>query len=220
MVVAIDGPAGAGKSTVARAVARALGSTYLDSGAMYRAVALAALEQPDAAPGDLAAAADIGLGATVTLDGRDVTEAIRTPEVSEAASRVAADPAVRAALVAKQRELLARGDWVAEGRDIGTVVAPDAAVKVFLTASAEERARRRAAELGADAATVLAEQQIRDERDRTRDHSPLAAAPGSVELDTTGLTIDEVVAAIGRLAAAAATEEGSSAAAAAEEASP
>ena len=98
MVVAIDGPAGAGKSTVARAVARALGSTYLDSGAMYRAVALATLEQPAAVPGDLAAAADIGLGATVTLDGRDVTEAIRTPEVSEAASRVAADPAVRAAI--------------------------------------------------------------------------------------------------------------------------
>jgi cytidylate kinase len=193
MIVAIDGPAGAGKSTVARGVAEALGFTYLDSGAMYRCVGLASLEHPGAEPAALAADMDVEVGERVTLDGRDVTEAIRAPEVSEAASHVAADPAVRQALVAKQRELMGRGDWVAEGRDIGTVVAPDAELKVFLTASPEERARRRAGELGADESTVLADQALRDQRDRTREHSPLAAAPGSVELDTTGMDADEVV---------------------------
>ena len=192
MIVAIDGPAGAGKSTVARGVARALGFTYLDSGAMYRCVALAVLER-GGEPADVARAIEVEVGERVLLDGRDVTEAIRTPEVSEAASRVAADPGVREALVEKQRELLASGDWVAEGRDIGTVVAPGAELKVFLTASGEERARRRAAELGADPDTVLAEQALRDERDRTREHSPLEPAPGAVELDTTGLSVDEVV---------------------------
>ena len=157
MLVAIDGPAGAGKSTVARALANRLGYTYLDSGAMYRCVALAALErgggtlpeQPGAlgelaraveiefadAPGDASSGASGGASPEtsprVLLDGRDVSREIRTPEVSEAASRVAADPGVREALVAKQRELFAEGDWVAEGRDIGTVVASDAAVKVF-----------------------------------------------------------------------------------------
>ena len=192
MIVAIDGPAGAGKSTVARGVARALGFTYLDSGAMYRSVALAVLER-GGEPADVARAIEVEVGERVLLDGRDVTEAIRTPEVSEAASRVAADPGVREALVEKQRELLASGDWVAEGRDIGTVVAPGAELKVFLSASGEERARRRAAELGADPDTVLAEQALRDERDRTREHSPLEPAPGAVELDTTGLSVDEVV---------------------------
>ena len=177
MIVAIDGPAGAGKSTVARGVARALGFTYLDSGAMYRCVALAVLER-GGEPADVARAIDVEVGERVLLDGRDVTEAIRAPEVSEAASRVAADPGVREALVERQRELMSSGNWVAEGRDIGTVVAPDAEVKVFLTASGEERARRRAAELGADPDTVLAEQALRDERDRTREHSPLEAAPG------------------------------------------
>jgi cytidylate kinase len=113
--------------------------------------------------------------------------------VSEAASRAAADPAVRAAMVHQQRRMLADGDWVAEGRDIGTVVAPGAEVKVFLTAAPEERARRRAVELGVDPATVLAEQVIRDQRDTTREHSPLVAAPGAVGIDTTGLTLDEVV---------------------------
>jgi CMP/dCMP kinase len=113
--------------------------------------------------------------------------------VSEAASKVATNDAVRAALVDKQRELLAGGDWVAEGRDIGTVVAPDAAVKVFLTASAEERARRRAAELGADLETVRRDQALRDAQDQSREHSPLMVAPGAIELDTTGLTLDEVV---------------------------
>ncbi len=193
MVVAIDGPAGAGKSTVARAVARALGFTYLDSGAMYRCVGLAATER-GLVPASVAGALSIELGERVLLDGRDVTDAIRTPEVSEAASRVAADPAVRAAVVAQQQRIVAQGDWVAEGRDIGTVVAPDAAVKVFLTASAEERARRRADQLGADVQTVLAEQTIRDERDRTRAHSPLEAAPDAHVLDTTGLTLDDVIA--------------------------
>jgi cytidylate kinase len=149
---------------------------------------------------------DISLGDRVVLDGRDVTEAIRAPEVSEAASKVATNQAVRAALVGKQRELLAAGDWVVEGRDIGTVVAPDAAVKVFLTADAGERARRRAAELGADAATVLRDQALRDEQDATREHSPLRPADGSVELDTTGLTVDEVVARIAEMVAVARSE--------------
>jgi cytidylate kinase len=191
-IVAIDGPAGAGKSSVARAVADELGFTYLDSGSMYRAVALAALERglPAASvAGDL----DIEVGPRVRVDGRDVTSEIRTPEVSEAASAAASDPAVRRALVAQQRRLLSRGDWVAEGRDIGTVVAPEADVKVFLTADPAERARRRAAELGADVATVQAEQAIRDQRDSTREHSPLKPAPGAVELDTTGLSLGDVV---------------------------
>ena len=130
----------------------------------------------------------------------DVTSAIRAAEVSEAASSVAADPGVREALVAKQRELIASGDWVAEGRDIGTVVAPDAELKVFLTADASERARRRATELGGDEATVMAEQALRDERDSTRAHSPLQAAPGAVVLDTTGMTIEQVVERISGLA--------------------
>jgi CMP/dCMP kinase len=193
MVVAIDGPAGAGKSTVARAVADELGFTYLDSGAMYRAVALAALERGQP-PAVVAPAVRIELGDRVTLDGRDVTAAIRTPQVSEAASVAAADPAVRQAMVVEQRRLLAGGDWVAEGRDIGTVVAPDAAVKVFLTASPQARAQRRAAELGGDPATVLAEQAIRDQRDTSRAHSPLAAAADAVTIDTTELTLPEVVA--------------------------
>jgi CMP/dCMP kinase len=192
MVVAIDGPAGAGKSSVARALARALGFTYLDSGAMYRAVGLMTLRHGGAAS-DQARRLEIDLGPRVIANGEDVTEAIRAPEVSEAASRVATNDAVRAALVEKQRELLSDGDWVAEGRDIGTVVVPDAPVKIFLTASPEERARRRAAELGADLETVLRDQALRDAQDESREHSPLMVAPGAVELDTTGLTLDEVV---------------------------
>ena len=194
MLIAIDGPAGAGKSTVARAVAAALGFTYLDTGAMYRTAALAETRGGDPVT------AGIGLGERVTLDGEDVTEAIRTPEITERASVVSARPDVRAAMVARQRALIAGGDWVAEGRDIGTVVAPGAELKVYLTAAPQERARRRAAQLGADERTVLAEQTVRDERDRSRAHSPLAAAPDAVEVDTTGLDVDEVVARIVALA--------------------
>ncbi len=226
MLIAIDGPAGAGKSTVARALADKLGYTYLDSGAMYRCVGLLALERPADDPPALARSARIELGggvpgkredaqqgahaagparprARIVLDRRDVTDAIRSPEVSEAASRVAADPGVREALVAKQRELIALGDWVAEGRDIGTVVAPEAELKVYLTADSAERARRRAVELGGDQATVMAEQTLRDQRDSTRAHSPLQAAPGAVVLDTTGMTIEQAVERIAELARAA-----------------
>ena len=192
MVVAIDGPMGAGKSTVARAVARELGWTYLDSGAMYRALALS-LARHEGPAAERAEQVEIELGERVVVDGRDVTEEIRTREASEAASRIAVDQGVRTALVGKQRELLASGDWVAEGRDIGTVVAPDAAVKVFLTASPEERARRRAEELGTDWRVVLADQTLRDERDRGRAHSPLRAAEDAIELDSTGRSIEDVV---------------------------
>ena len=192
MVIAIDGPAGAGKSSVARSVAERLGFTYLDSGAMYRTVALAALEQGVEASA-LADAIRIELGDRVRLDGRDVTPEIRSPRLSEAASRAAADPLVRAAMVAQQRRLLSEGDWVAEGRDIGTVVAPHAELKVFLTADAAERARRRARELDIDPRQVLAEQALRDQRDATRTHSPLQPASDAVLIDTTSLTLDQVV---------------------------
>lgn len=192
MVIAIDGPAGAGKSTVARALAEKLGFTYLDSGAMYRAVALAVLESGGEAH-ERARAMRIELGARVVADGRDVTQAIREPRVSEAASKVATDKQVRAALVDKQRELLSAGDWVAEGRDIGTVVAPGAELKLFLTASPEQRAQRRALELGTDWRTVLADQTLRDAQDESREHSPLRAAPDAIELDTTDRTVEDVV---------------------------
>jgi cytidylate kinase len=206
MVVAIDGPAGAGKSTVARATAAALGFTYLDSGAMYRAVGLLLLEEGGTAS-EAAQQLQIKLGDRVIANGRDVTEAIRTPEVSEAASKVATNAAVREALVLKQRAVLAKGNWVAEGRDIGTVVAPDAAVKVFLTADPEERARRRAAELGSDVETVKRDQTLRDAQDQNREHSPLRPAEGSVELDTTGLTIEQVVERIAALVRSAQVKE-------------
>ena len=202
MVVAIDGPAGAGKSTVARAAAKALGFTYLDSGAMYRTVALIVLEQGGAAS-DRARELDIVLGERVLCSGRDVTEAIRTPEVSEGASRVATNEKVREALVEKQRALLAEGDWVAEGRDIGTVVAPEAPVKVYLIADSAERARRRAAELGTDAETVMRDQTLRDAQDEGREHSPLKPAEDAVEVDTTGMTVDQVVERIAGLVRAA-----------------
>ena len=202
MIVAIDGPVGAGKSTVARSVARALGFAYLDSGAMYRCVALASIQDPDRSAAEHAATLDVTLGERVLLDGRDVTEVIRSPSVSARASVVAADPAVRAALVERQRELLASGDWVAEGRDIGTVVAPGAEVKVFLTASEPERARRRALELGADPAEVRRELAARDARDREREHSPLLAAPDAVLLDTDGREVGDVVDLIASMARA------------------
>src|SRR3954452_849899 len=193
MVIAIDGPAGAGKSTVARAVAERLGFTYLDTGAMYRCVGLACAQDFTTAPGDVAGRVAIELGERVLLDGRDVTEEIRTAEASDAASRVAADPAVRSALVRKQQEIVADGNWVAEGRDIGTVVAPDAAVKVFLTADPRERARRRARDLGRPVEEVLAAQRERDERDQTADRSTLEAPNDATPVDTTGLTLEQVV---------------------------
>ncbi|HWA55461.1 MAG TPA: (d)CMP kinase [Solirubrobacterales bacterium] len=206
MVIAIDGPAGAGKSTVARALAAVLGFTYLDSGAMYRCVALAALRQgadldDPAAITAIAAALSIEFdGERVLLDGEDVSEAIREPRVSEASSRVSVHPGVREALVERQRQLIAAGRYVAEGRDIGTVVSPDSPLKVFLTASPQERARRRAAQTGEDPAAVLAAQQERDRRDESREHSALRAAPDAVELDTTSLSQDEVVARVAELA--------------------
>jgi cytidylate kinase len=199
MVIAIDGPAGAGKSTVARAVAERLGFTYLDTGAMYRAVALASAGREEQAA-EIAGRADIRVGDRVLLDGRDVTDAIRTPETSAGASRVAADPGVRAALVRMQQEIVEEGDWVAEGRDIALVVAPDAAVKVFLTADPDERARRRAQQRGGDAEQVLREQAERDERDASAERSVLEPAVDAVPVDTTGLSLDEVVAQIETLA--------------------
>jgi cytidylate kinase len=193
MVVAIDGPAGAGKSSVARALAEKVGFSYLDSGAMYRAVARSLVDRPGDA-GERARDVKIELGDKVKLDGRDVTGQIRSPEVSETASRIATDPRVRAALVAKQREIVQNGDWVAEGRDIGTVVAPEAELKIFLTASPEERARRRADDLGgADWRTVLRDQTLRDQQDEQREHSPLRAAPDAIELDSTDRTLEDVV---------------------------
>jgi CMP/dCMP kinase len=193
MVIAIDGPAGAGKSTVARGVAERLGFTYLDSGAMYRAAALAAMGRGERTPAEVTRKLHIQLGDRVIVNGADVTDAIRSPTVTEAASKIATDKEVRTALVEKQRELLANGDWVAEGRDIGTVVWPGADLKIFLTASPEERARRRAFELGADWRTVLQDQTLRDEQDRNREHSPLRAAPDAIELDSTGRPAEDVI---------------------------
>jgi CMP/dCMP kinase len=202
MVIAIDGPAGAGKSTVARGVAAEIGFTYLDSGAMYRCVALAALQggadlDDGEAVGALAEGLEIDFdGRRVLLDGEDVSDEIRAPEVSAAASRVSVHPRVREAMVALQRQLIASGDYVAEGRDIGTVVSPDSPLKVFLTASAEERARRRAAETGEGFEAVLAAQRQRDARDTEREHGALRAAADAAELDTSSLSPEEVVARI------------------------
>jgi cytidylate kinase len=199
MVIAIDGPAGAGKSTVARGVARALGFTYLDSGAMYRCVALAALRSgadPDDPErmGELAGRIAIEFGdGRVLLDGDEVTDAIRASEVSAASSRVSVHPQVRDAMVERQRALIEAGDYVAEGRDIGTVVSPGAPLKVFLTATDAERARRRAAESGEDPQAVLAAQSARDARDRNRAHGALRPADDSIQLDTSALDADEVV---------------------------
>jgi cytidylate kinase len=204
MVVAIDGPAGAGKSTVARGVAERLGFGYLDSGAMYRAIALSLIGD-DGDPAERAAGARIELGDRVLLDGRDVTEAIRAPEVSEAASRIATMRPVRRAMVVKQRELVGAGDWVAEGRDIGTVVAPEAELKIFLTASPEARARRRAVDLGTDWRLVLRDQAQRDAQAEAREHSPLRPAPDAIELDTTDRPAEDVIAQIAGLVADART---------------
>lgn len=206
MVIAIDGPAGAGKSTVARGVADALGITYLDSGAMYRCVALA-VSSSDADPDDPHEAAGVASeieiafeGDRVLLDSEDVTEAIRSPEISSLASRVSVHPGVREAMVLRQREIISRGPYVAEGRDIGTVVSPESPLKVFLVANDSERARRRAAESGQSLDQVSSELAERDRRDSEREHGALRAADDSVEVDTSAVPADEVVARIAELA--------------------
>ncbi len=204
-VIAIDGPSGAGKGTVARAVARRLGYRHVDTGAMYRAVAWRSLQQ-QIDLNDESAVIAVGAGAAleieggaVRIDGYDVTQAIRTPEIDTATSRVARVAGVRQVLVARQRAMGERGGIVMEGRDIGTVVFPDADVKIYLDASPEERARRRANDPAhassrtsglAEVATAL---QQRDHLDRTRAASPLTAAPDAVHIDTTGLSVEEVV---------------------------
>ena len=202
IVVAIDGPAGAGKSTVARAVAERLGFLHVDSGAMYRAVALWALEN-GIDPGDgpkvvpMAESAEINLnGGRVLLNGRDITANVRRPEVSQAASRVSAIPGVRRELVSKQRQYAAVASVVMEGRDIGTVVYPRAQVKIYLDASPEVRARRRVDELGGDYEQVLREIRERDDRDATRADSPLRRADDAVYLDTGDLDEEGVILAV------------------------
>jgi CMP/dCMP kinase len=206
MVIAIDGPAGAGKSTVARGVARALGFTYLDSGAMYRCVALAAIDRGidfEDGPrlGELAWSLDIDFANdSIRLDGQPVEGKIRSPEVTIASSHVSVHPEVRQAMVKRQRELIAAGNYVAEGRDIGTVVSPDSPLKIFLTADEEERARRRAADSGESVDQVQAAMRDRDRRDQSRQDSPLRAAGDSVALDTTDLDPDQVVERIAELA--------------------
>jgi CMP/dCMP kinase len=207
IVIAIDGPAAAGKSTIARRLAAKLAFVYIDSGAMYRAVALWALrEKLD--PSDrhrmeqLALAASITLkddGARVLLNGEDVTEAIRAPEVSRAASLVATIAGVRRALVEKQREIGLQNNVVMEGRDIGSVVFPNADVKIFLDAKSEERVRRRAAEVNGSSEVISRQLSERDERDRTRAEAPLTQQPDAVYVDSTALSIDEVEEAILRL---------------------
>jgi cytidylate kinase len=207
-VVAIDGPAGSGKSTVARALAARLGYLYVDTGAMYRAVALAAVRAGIALDdGPALGALCLGLslrqipgpaGSRTLLGDEDVSRAIRTPEMSRASSSVSAAPEVRAAMAAQQRRMGECGGTVLEGRDIGTVVFPDAEAKFFLTASTAERARRRRDELAArgdaqDLEAVRREMEERDRNDSARAHSPLRRAADAVEIDTTALTPAEVV---------------------------
>ena len=213
-IVAIDGPVGAGKSTVARGVAQRLRFRYVDTGAMYRSVAWAVLQRgvslsDERAVTALARSVRIDfvtdpLGQRVLVDGVDVTEAIRTPQVSDGASIVSVYPGLREAMVTIQRRLGVDGGVVMEGRDIGTVVFPDAEIKVFLDASLDERARRRFEELkargaGVDLESVRKAEEERDRRDRTRNHSPLRAAPDAVVIDSTGIPADEVVARIVQL---------------------
>jgi cytidylate kinase len=205
VVVAVDGPSGSGKSTVSRRLAAALAARYLDTGALYRAVTWAVLRSGvDLADADavakVAVETDLLIGTdpetpTISADGVGVDVEIRGPEVTGAVSAVAAVPAVREIMVARQRELIAEADRiVVEGRDIGSVVAPDADLKVFLTASADARARRRSAEFSADVAATAADLARRDRFDSTRAASPLQQATDAVELDSTELGIDEVVA--------------------------
>ena len=219
MIIAIDGPAGSGKSTVAKQVAKMLGFHYLDTGAMYRSVAWLALERGVSLE-DAEAVAQLAreeavvfshepgnqLPSGVQIAGCDVTLQIRTPRIDKAVSPVSAIPAVREALTQQQRAIAAAENIVMEGRDIGTVVFPNAELKVFLTASAEERARRRALpneQRGfgeTDQAAILADIIRRDQADSTRSVAPLRAAEDAVELDTTGMSIDEVCEAIAQLA--------------------
>jgi CMP/dCMP kinase len=208
IIIAIDGPAGAGKSTIARRVAAQLGYTYIDTGAMYRAVAYWALSQNlevnDAHRMEMMAeAAEIRLiteTSSVLLNGEDVSSAIREARVSDAASQVATIAGVRRALVAKQREMAGQANIVMEGRDIGTVVFPDATLKIFLDADQGERVRRRVDQAGAsDAAKVQEQLADRDRRDKERAEAPLTQAPDAVYLDSTGLSIDEVTEAILKL---------------------
>lgn len=203
VVVAIDGPAGAGKSTVGRRLAGRLGLGYLDTGAMYRAMTFAALQR-GVPEGDLCAVAAMAPGVDlrmeddlVVVDGVDATAAIRGRDVTAAVSQIAANPTVREVLVARQRQWVdGRGGAVVEGRDIGTVVFPDADLKVFVTASPRVRAERRVREIGGDVDEVERSIVARDRRDAEREHSPLAEAGDAVVVDTTGLTIDEVVEAL------------------------
>ncbi len=213
MVVAVDGPGGVGKSTVSRRVAAALGLPYLNTGAYYRAAALAALEAGADLDDGAAAAAAVAArdyefeDGTMLLDGDDVSEAIRTPRVTAASSRISTHPAVRELLVDRQRAWVAvhGGSGVVEGRDIGTVVFPEAEVKVFLDARPEVRAARRAQDReakGADVGEILAQLESRDARDATRRASPLRAAEDAEVIDTSDLTIDEVVSKVLALVAA------------------
>jgi cytidylate kinase len=197
-VIAIDGPAGAGKSTIAKALAARLGLDYLDTGAMYRAVTVAAIrhglsgDEPSVAA--LAAAMDLDVGDRVVLDGDDVTDEIRTPAVNTAVSVVAANSAVRGELRSRQRAWAAdHGGGVIEGRDIGTVVFPDAELKLYLTASPRVRAMRRVAEAGGDVDEIERAIAARDRSDLSRSDGPLAEADGAVVVDTTGLSIDGVL---------------------------
>jgi cytidylate kinase len=215
LVIAIDGPAGSGKSTTARLVAKALGYLHVDTGAMYRAITLKILRRgirpdDDRAIGGILDGTRVELqktaeGLQVLLDGLDVSKEIRTPEVSRAVSSVSSIKEVRAVMVREQRSMGAGGGIVLEGRDIGTVVFPDADLKIFLVAKPEERARRRLEELRlqgvtSELQTILQEMRERDRLDSTRAESPLRQAEDAVEIDTTGLTVEEQVQRIVELA--------------------